>query len=435
MAKAALIAKGTLHNVIKGLSENLSGYVTNPQKDFTRERKLPFRKMIELLVAMGAKSISRELIEAHDLGGDVPSTSAFVQQRAKIFPAALKRIFLDFAAKVPKNRLYQGFRLLAADGSSVQIARNPADAETYIGLGEKQIGFNQMHIMAMYDLLNGFYTDAHVQKAREKNECAGLVQMLRGGFAQPTIVVGDRGFNSLNVLAAMQENGVKFVIRAREASRCLLNGVPLPSDNEFDVQYSRMFTRRNDRFFKNQPDIYRILHPHSPFGPLDHNDDCDFYPLSFRVVRILLESGEHETLLTNLPSDAFSPNDLREIYRLRWGIETSFRKLKYAVGLKFFHSKHPDFVSQEIYARLTMFNFCAWITESIDMKGIRKKYTHQFNFTAAVTLCRIFLHNTHFAAANKLFDALSRQTVPIRPNRNCPRRPLPPKPFQLGYRP
>jgi len=434
MAKTALIAKGTLHSVIEGLSKNLSGYVTNPQKDFTRERKLPFQKTAGLLIAMGAKSLGRELIEAHGLGEGIPSVSAFVQQRAKILPAALERIFLDFAAKVPARRLYQGFRLLAADGSSVQIARNPADAETYIGLGEKHIGFNQLHIMAMYDLLNRFYTDARVQTARDKNECAGLVQMLRGGFAEPAIVVGDRGFNSLNVLAAMQENGVNFVIRAREASKCLLNGVPLPPDDEFDVTYSRMFTRRNDRFFKNRPDIYRILHPHSPFAPLDAGDR-DFYPLSFRVIRIRLESGEYETLLTNLPPGTFAPNDLREIYRLRWGVETSFRKLKYAAALKFFHAKRPDFVQQEIFARLTMFNFCAWITESVDTKGVRKKYAHQLNFTAAVALCRIFLRTTAALAASQLLAALSRLTVPLRPNRNCPRRPLPPRPFQLGYRP
>ena len=109
MAKAALIAKGTLHNVIKGLSENLSGYVTNPQKDFTRERKLPFRKMIELLVAMGAKSISRELIEAHDLGGDVPSTSAFVQQRAKIFSCGAETNLLGFCRESSEKSLVSRF--------------------------------------------------------------------------------------------------------------------------------------------------------------------------------------------------------------------------------------------------------------------------------------------------------------------------------------
>jgi len=434
MPEAALVAKGTLHSVIERLSKNLTGYVTNPRKDFIRERKLPFQKMATLLIAMGAKSLGRELIDAHGLGTDIPSVSAFVQQRAKILPAAFERIFLDFAARVPARRLHQGFRLLAADGSSVQIARNPADTATYIGLGEKHVGFNQLHIMAMYDLLNRFYTGALVQTARDKNECAGLVQMLRGGFAQPTIIVGDRGFNSLNVLAAMQENGVNFVIRAREASKCLLNGVPLPPDDQFDVQYARMFTRRNDRFFKNRPDIYRILHPHSPFSPLD-TDDRDFYPLSFRVVRLRLDSGEHETLLTNLPSDAFTPNDLREIYRLRWGIETSFRKLKYAVGLKFFHAKRPDFIAQEIYARLTMFNVCAWITESVDTKGLRKKYIHHLNFTAAVALCRIFLRASGSLAAGELLSALSRLTLPLRPNRCCPRRPLPPRPFQLGYRP
>lgn len=43
---------------------------------------------------------------------------------------------------------------------------------------------------------------------------------------------------------------------------------------------------------------------------------------------------------------------------MRWGIETSFSELKYIVGLVNMHCKKEEFAKQEIFARLTMYNFC-----------------------------------------------------------------------------
>lgn len=50
---------------------------------------------------------------------------------------------------------------------------------------------------------------------------------------------------------------------------------------------------------------------------------------------------------------------------MRWGIETSFRELKYAIGLTGFHARKPDFIKQEIYARLLLYNYCELITTHV----------------------------------------------------------------------
>ena len=49
--------------------------------------------------------------------------------------------------------------------------------------------------------------------------------------------------------------------------------------------------------------------------------------------------------------------DLKEIYRLRWGIETGFRFLKYVIGLIAFHSKQENSILQEVLAKLILHNF------------------------------------------------------------------------------
>ena len=78
-------------------------------------------------------------------------------------------------------------------------------------------------------------------------------------------------------------------------------------------------------------------------------------------------------IITNLPLEEFSPEDIKALYHMRWGIETSFRSLKYTIGLLCFHSKKPEFIIQEIFAKLTMYNFTELIAASISIhKAIRK---------------------------------------------------------------
>ena len=57
------------------------------------------------------------------------------------------------------------------------------------------------------------------------------------------------------------------------------------------------------------------------------------YEITFRVVRFPISEDSYETIITNLDATEFSAIQIRELYRLRWGIETSFRDLKYAIGL------------------------------------------------------------------------------------------------------
>lgn len=74
------------------------------------------------------------------------------------------------------------------------------------------------------------------------------------------------------------------------------------------------------------------------------------YPISFRVVRFAVKKGLYETVITNLPADQFPPQLLRELYHKRWGIETSFRDLKYTLALTHFHAKKRPFIEQEIFS-------------------------------------------------------------------------------------
>jgi len=73
------------------------------------------------------------------------------------------------------------------------------------------------------------------------------------------------------------------------------------------------------------------------------------YYLSFRIVRFKLSEDTYEIHITNLAEDEFDVSDLKELYAMRWGIETSFRDLKYSLALSYFHSKKTENILQEVF--------------------------------------------------------------------------------------
>ena len=75
---------------------------------------------------------------------------------------------------------------------------------------------------------------------------------------------------------------------------------------------------------------------------------------------------------------------------MRWGIETSFRDLKYSLALSYFHSKKTENILQEIFARLTMYNFAELITSHVVVKQKSRKHSYRINFSAAVHIRRNF---------------------------------------------
>ena len=92
--------------------------------DFTRERKLPLYKVISALLCMEGGSLTNELRRYFGCSQDTASGSAFIQQRQKINEFAFPSLFDLFVKNTDEERLYKGYRLLAADGSDIQIPTN-----------------------------------------------------------------------------------------------------------------------------------------------------------------------------------------------------------------------------------------------------------------------------------------------------------------------
>src|SRR5699024_5572430 len=117
---------------------------------------------------------------------------------------------------------------------------------------------------------------------------------------------------------------------------------------------SLKLTYSQTKAIKDDPS-FRVLSTTSKFDFLKRGSK-DYYEIRFRVVRLKLSESTYECLVTNL-DDSFTLNDLKELYHLRWGIETSFRDLKHSADLEYLHTSGTHQIQQEIYARLIIYNF------------------------------------------------------------------------------
>ena len=414
--------KSTLHSVIRDMAKHPEDFCCCPEKDFTRNRKLPFEKILTLLVKMGGHSLRDEMLDCLGRKETPASVSALVQQRSKLLPEALEYLFREFTNRCHKPKLYKGYRLLAVDGSDLQFTANPNDPLSYFPGANGQKHYSFLHLNALYDLNSNLYLDAIVQKKRAANENAALISMVnRSQIAQPVILIADRGYEAYNTLEHISRKGWKYLIRIKD-SNGIISPLPLP-EGDFDLPVQLFLTRKQNKnvkaLQKEFPGIYRFLPVpvHFPFLPADSSV---FYPFSFRIVRFKISDDSTETLITNLDADTFPAEELKRLYHMRWGIETSFRQLKYTVGLSLFQSKKVEYITQEVFARLTMYNFCELITSHVVIQKKRRKYVYQTNFTAAVHICRQFLRGA--VSPPKVEALINKEVVPIRPGRSTPRR-------------
>lgn len=84
-----------------------------------------------------------------------------------------------------------------------------------------------------------------------------------------TILMADRGYESYNVLAHIEEKGWKYIVRIKDTtSKGMASTFKLP-DDEFDKNIYRELTRKQTKEVKAHPELYKFLPINSTFDYLD----------------------------------------------------------------------------------------------------------------------------------------------------------------------
>ena len=401
--------KEKLNSIISDMAEHHWLFSNNPGHDFMRQDlgKLSFYDTMRMIIGMGKGSTNDEIMDYFDLDPDrIPSQSAFCQRRSQISLSAFEYLFSEFSSSFPRTtNKFKDHCILACDGCHVVYTTNSEIIEDY---NKPRLidykGYNHMHLNGFVDVISKAFLDIVIQPGQHPDEREAFHTMLdhfQPDDPEKYIITADRGYESYDLLFHCELKHLNYVFRmkAPSSSKSLLSSYisELPDDQEeFDVTIKRFFTDKYTSIMKDQSDVYHYMNPYKNIPHFQQLlNDKHLYFMQFRVVKIKVAENTYEYMITNLPH-TFVLEDIKACYHWRWGIEISFRYLKHANGLLYFHSKKPEFLKQEIYANLILYNFGIFLANEAAEENLKKKrkkgnkYNYEIDFSSALKTARKF---------------------------------------------
>jgi len=318
--------------------------------DFTRDRKLSFPLLITLLLQKGVKSIQLLLNEMSlHLGVSPVSHSAFSQRRMQLKHTAFielnQKAVVDVMYGDEDYQTYKGMRVLGIDGSKIMLPSTPSVIGEFGEISysnQAKVEGKHAYGMAsvMYDVLNRVAVDSHLGKAQDYEVDLALAHLEH--TRAKDLLLCDRNYPSFRFIASLSQAQRDFVIRCSMSS----------------------FKQARDMLKGKGADSQ--LHTLQPHTSKLHSIKQAGLPtvLAVRFVRVRLK-GQFEVLVTSLCDEALYPTaDFKELYRLRWKVETFFGILKTRLGLENFTGKSAESVYQDFYSSVYLTGLEAILTES-----------------------------------------------------------------------
>ena len=153
--------------------------------------------------------------------------------------------------------------------------------------------------------------------------------------------------------------------------------------------------------------------------------------IKVRMVKVKLSTGEIEVLLTDLYDEKlFTIEDLKYLYGLRWGIETTYFKQKNQQQMEQFSGHRVICIQQDYAAGIFVANLQSLIEKQCEhyLQKINAKRKHRYRINRNVSwaslkynIVKLFLQNKPEEILLQLQKAFERNIEPVRPGRHNPR--------------
>lgn len=247
-------------------------------------------------------------------------------------------------------KTYKGYRLVAIDGSRIQLPNTTEVIEEF-GIAENKGKSIAMAMTSVsYDVLNNIVIAAYVDRyeASERKLAEYHIKKKREDTPKiKDIKLLDRGYPSVYLYAKMLVFGDNFVVRCNAE---YLKEVKAFAHSTATDQIIEIDLRTSERM--RNTSLQQLVQEHSL--PI----------LRLRIVKIVLDNGTTEYLLTSLlDQEIFSVDDLKRIYHLRWNEETYFNFQKNVIEIENFSGKTPETIRQDYFARILSGNLGSLLIE------------------------------------------------------------------------
>jgi hypothetical protein len=342
------------------------------------------------------------------------TASALTHARRKLLPdvfLALNKVLLDSFYNPAHSRTKKVIkRILGVDGSRIDLP-DTKEIVNEFGRANKQTDAKPQGLAsALFDIVNKLMIDVSL------NPCCGSENHIAIDHIEQVgsgdLLIFDRGYKCRWLMAAILAQGADFLIR-----------LPKNAFKEITTFIESMNT-----------DIVITLH-HSK----DSLETCSYLgidttPLKVRLVKVFLDSGETEILITSLLDQSiYNYCIFKDLYHLRWGIEEEFKTIKAALEVESFTGQSVHAVYQEFYASVFLSNLQSVITnesdvlEEIECISSRRKYDYQENRTSALfylkeKLISLFTLESFDKILKYIKEKIVENILPIRPGRKFERK-------------
>lgn len=403
------------------------------EKDFTRQRKIPFHILIAFLINFVRGSYQDELdkffktLYRFDVAQRIVSKVALTKARMKLkFQAfvELNQHLISFFEKYFNPLTWHSFRLLAIDASTTRLPQIKAIAEHF---GEWQVRQGLPSAMArvsqLFDVLNKITVDAIIwPKGTGERELAAqhLLKLMPND-----LILLDRGYAAwwlFNLILSMEAN---FCAR---------------------ISCTKWKTVRSF-FYSGLAEKIICLPIHATSVAQCKEMGLDMKPLKLRLIRIQ-DGDKVQVLITSLIDAKRYPIDIfHDLYLNRWPIEEDYKSIKCRMELENFSGKSALSVYQDFHAKIFAKNLVSImafpVNDSLKNNSEHRKYDYQINFTQALSKSKGVIALLFYETKSKLVQLIAdlqnifqRTVEPIRPGRKYPRNhKVSVRKFFLNYKP
>lgn len=403
---------------------------------FTRERKLPLKNLIVLIMS-SCSSIQRDLdrfyksVNNSDFNIREVTKSAFSQARKKLNPWAFKRLNEVVVKSFYENNevyTWYGMRVMAVDGTRLVLPNHPTVKEEF---GVHSFGPNADSERSLalssvfYDVLNLVAVDSQMAPYAS-SERDLLYKHLEFAREEEDLILLDRGYPSMALFFLLSAKKLQFCVRMKdnwwlEVAKFNKGGL-----NEQIVTFK--LPKKDRKLLKDFPEWH------------DKQIKC-------RLIKVELDSGENEILCTSLiDMEKYEYEDFIQLYHYRWSEEEAYKLLKCRVEVENFSGKNVIAVKQDFYAKMFLLTLCAAYAHPIEEKvrqeykaNENRKYDQKINRTNAIAMTRdilisVFIKRDYGAAIRAFDDVVSKTREIIRPGRSNERSHRPKKLYSMNYK-
>jgi hypothetical protein len=400
----------TSHDFIRRCRQNPS--------DFTRNRKLPLQKLIAFLLSCVRGSYQSELdrffnlLERDDTPKRALSKAALAKARLKLRYQALIELnhrLNRFFENHFDVKTWHGFRLLAADGSTVRLPHTE-NIQKHFGHWNVRKGkpSPMARLSQLYDPLNRITVDAIISPKRN-----GERELAANHFVHlmpNDLVLMDRGYPAWWLFALILSMNAQFCARISSKWQIV-------------------------RSFLASGQDQRIVHLPAPVTSVNMAQQLGLNPspLKLRLIRVV-NGDKTQVLITSLTDTQQYPCRLFcQLYHLRWPTEEDYKIIKCRIELENFSGKSAQSVYQDFHAKVLLKNIVSIFALPVnDMLAADtnddRKYARQVNFTQALAVGKNLLPLLFQRSKRKirliidaLLELLAKTIEPMRPGRHYPR--------------